>query len=75
MQYAKCFLFPVAIWAAFNPSESRAHADFSGPYAPANWTLTAEDVAESVAFVVNTPPDVLVHSVEVRTLTVPKHKS
>ena len=48
--------------------------NFSGS-GPANWKLTAEDVAESVAFVVNTPPDVLVHSVEVRTLTVPKHKS
>ena len=37
-----------------------------------SWMLTAEDVAESVAFVVNTPSDVLVHRVEVRTLTVPK---
>ena len=37
-----------------------------------SWKLMAEDVAESVAFVVGTPPDVLVHRIEVRTLTVPK---
>jgi 3-oxoacyl-[acyl-carrier protein] reductase len=41
----------------------------------AGWKLTANDVAESVAFVVSTPSDVLVHRVEVRTLTVPKKKS
>jgi short-subunit dehydrogenase len=39
------------------------------------WKLSAEDVAESVAFAVNTPPTVLVHRIEVRTLTVPKKKS
>ena len=37
-----------------------------------SWMLTPEDVAESVAFMVNTPSDVLVHRVEIRTLTVPK---
>jgi NADP-dependent 3-hydroxy acid dehydrogenase YdfG len=37
-----------------------------------SWMLTPEDVAESVAFIVNTPADVLVHRVEIRTLTVPK---
>ena len=37
-----------------------------------SWMLTPEDVAESVAFMVNTPPNVLVHRVEIRTLTVPK---
>ena len=41
----------------------------------ASWMLTPEDVAESVAFVVNTPSDVLVHRVEIRTLTVPKKSS
>jgi NADP-dependent 3-hydroxy acid dehydrogenase YdfG len=40
----------------------------------AAWKLSPEDVAESVAFVVDTPADVLVHRVEVRTLTVPKTK-
>ena len=48
--------------------------DFSTSGDP-GWKLTAEDVAESVAFVVSTPATVLVHRVEVRTLTVPKKKS
>jgi NADP-dependent 3-hydroxy acid dehydrogenase YdfG len=48
--------------------------DFSTGGDP-TWKLSAEDVAESVAFAVNTPPSVLVHRVEVRTLTVPKKKS
>jgi NADP-dependent 3-hydroxy acid dehydrogenase YdfG len=34
--------------------------------------LAAEDVAETVAHVVSTPPSVLVHRVEVRTLIPPK---
>jgi 3-oxoacyl-[acyl-carrier protein] reductase len=55
-----------------NPGSVATH--FSND-ADASWKLTAEDVAESVAFVVNTPADVLVHRVEVRTLTVPKKKS
>jgi NADP-dependent 3-hydroxy acid dehydrogenase YdfG len=49
--------------------------EFSGSGGDQSWKLTAEDVAESVAFVVSTPPSVLVHRVEVRTLTVPKRKS
>jgi 3-oxoacyl-[acyl-carrier protein] reductase len=38
------------------------------------WKLMPTDVAEAVAHVVLTPPNVLVHRVEVRTLTVPKKK-
>jgi 3-oxoacyl-[acyl-carrier protein] reductase len=38
----------------------------------ASWMLAAEDVANAVADVLNTPPNVLIHRVEVRTLTVPK---
>lgn len=38
----------------------------------ASWMLSADDVADAVYHVVDTPPNVLVHSVEVRTLTVPK---
>jgi NADP-dependent 3-hydroxy acid dehydrogenase YdfG len=34
--------------------------------------LSAEEVAESVAHVVNTPPDVLVHRLEIRALAPPK---
>jgi NADP-dependent 3-hydroxy acid dehydrogenase YdfG len=33
------------------------------------WMLSAEEVAESVAHVIDTPPDVLVHSLEIRALT------
>jgi 3-oxoacyl-[acyl-carrier protein] reductase len=38
------------------------------------WKLTPADVAEAVAQVVLTPPNVLLHRVEVRTLTVPAKK-
>ena len=38
------------------------------------WKLTPEDVAETVAHVVGTPPNVLVHRAEVRTLTPPPKK-
>lgn len=34
-----------------------------------SWMLSAEEVAESVAHVIDTPPDVLVHSLEIRALT------
>jgi NADP-dependent 3-hydroxy acid dehydrogenase YdfG len=34
-----------------------------------SWMLSAEEVAESVAHVINTPADVLVHRLEIRALT------
>jgi 3-oxoacyl-[acyl-carrier protein] reductase len=34
-----------------------------------SWMLSAEEVAESVAHVIATPPDVLVHRLEIRALT------
>jgi NADP-dependent 3-hydroxy acid dehydrogenase YdfG len=58
-----------------NPGSVATHFSGGSSKSDGSWKLTAEDVAESVAFVVNTPADVLVHRVEVRTLTVPKHKS
>ena len=39
------------------------------------WKLGAADVADTVAYVVSTPPNVLVHRAEVRTLTVPKGRA
>jgi len=39
------------------------------------WKLRPEDVADTVAHVLATPPNVLVHRVEVRTLTVPKGRA
>jgi 3-oxoacyl-[acyl-carrier protein] reductase len=38
------------------------------------WKLTPEDVADTVAYVIGTPPSVLVHRAEVRTLTSPPKK-
>lgn len=42
--------------------------DFSERHDP-SWMLSAEEVAESVAHVIDTPRDVLVHSLEIRALT------
>jgi NADP-dependent 3-hydroxy acid dehydrogenase YdfG len=39
------------------------------------WKLSAADVAETVAHVLATPPHVLVHRAEVRTLNVPKGRA
>ncbi|MEO6877098.1 MAG: SDR family NAD(P)-dependent oxidoreductase [Gemmatimonadaceae bacterium] len=52
-----------------NPGSVATH--FSARSDP-SWMLAAEDVAEAVQRVVATPPNVLIHRVEVRTLTVPK---
>jgi short-subunit dehydrogenase len=38
------------------------------------WKLAAEDVARAVSHVVGTAPDVLIHRLEVRTLTPPPAK-
>jgi 3-oxoacyl-[acyl-carrier protein] reductase len=37
-----------------------------------SWMISGEDVAEAVAQVLDTPPTVLIHRLEVRTLTAPK---
>lgn len=39
-----------------------------------SWALAARDVADAVASIIATPPTVLVHRMEIRTLTVPKSK-
>jgi 3-oxoacyl-[acyl-carrier protein] reductase len=44
---------------------------FSKRRADSSWALSAEDVADAVAHVLTTPPNVLIHRVEVRTLTPP----
>lgn len=48
--------------------------DFSGAGGDQAWKLQPEDVAAAIANAIDTPPNVLVHRVEVRTLTVPKKK-
>jgi NADP-dependent 3-hydroxy acid dehydrogenase YdfG len=45
---------------------------FSKRRGDSSWALSAEDVADAVAHVLTTPPNVLIHRVEVRTLTPPK---
>jgi NADP-dependent 3-hydroxy acid dehydrogenase YdfG len=45
--------------------------DFSARAAQETWRLTAEEVANAVATVVNTEPDVLIHRLEIRTLAPP----
>ena len=37
-----------------------------------SWALAASDVAEAIASILDTPPTVLIHKMEIRTLTVPK---
>jgi 3-oxoacyl-[acyl-carrier protein] reductase len=49
-----------------NPGSVATH--FSERSDP-TWMLSAEDVAESVAHVLATPPNVLVHRLEVRALS------
>ena len=48
--------------------------NFSGAGGDQSWKLRPEDVAEAVAAVIDTPPNVLVHRVEVRTLSSPPKK-
>ena len=48
--------------------------DFSGKGGDQSWKLDPNDVANAVAAVVDTPPNVLFHRMEVRTLTVPHRK-
>jgi NADP-dependent 3-hydroxy acid dehydrogenase YdfG len=51
--------------------------EFSGhvPTAADHWKLAAADVAAAVSAVIATPPDVLIHRLEVRTLTPPPKAS
>jgi 3-oxoacyl-[acyl-carrier protein] reductase len=45
---------------------------FGSARADKSWALGADDVAAAVAHVLSTPPEVLIHRLEVRTLTPPK---
>jgi 3-hydroxy acid dehydrogenase/malonic semialdehyde reductase len=48
--------------------------DMMGGEADASWMLGADDVAESVAHVLATPPAVLIHRLEIRALKPPKKR-
>ena len=58
-----------------NPSSETTHFNDHVPSEEDAWTLSAADVADTVAYVVSTPANVLVHRAEVRTLTVPKGRA
>jgi len=45
---------------------------FGSGWSAKSWALSADAVADAVAQVIATPPNVLIHRMEIRTLTVPK---
>jgi NADP-dependent 3-hydroxy acid dehydrogenase YdfG len=55
-------------------SPGSVRTNFSPEFAGKDWALAPEDVADAVLHVVDTPPAVLIHRLEVRTLTVPKKR-
>ena len=57
------------------PGSVATHFNDHIPSDADSWKLSPQDVAETVAHVVATPPNVLVHRAEVRTLTVPKGRA
>jgi NADP-dependent 3-hydroxy acid dehydrogenase YdfG len=57
-----------------NPGGVATEFGGKAPTEADNWKLRAEDVADAVAYVVGTPPGVLVHRMEVRTLKSPPAK-
>jgi 3-oxoacyl-[acyl-carrier protein] reductase len=73
MAFGECLMLEVRDFGVkvsiVNPGSVATH--FS-ERSDASWMLAADDVAAAVHSVVATPPNVLIHRVEVRTLTVPK---
>ena len=69
MAFAECLMLEVREHGVkvsiVNPGS--VATDFS-PRNDPGWMLTPEEVAESVAHVIDTPPDVLVHRLEIRAL-------
>ena len=53
------------------PGSVATHFGGKTPSAADAWKISADDVADAVASVVNTPPGVLIHRLEVRTLNAP----
>jgi 3-oxoacyl-[acyl-carrier protein] reductase len=45
---------------------------FGSGWSAKSWALSPDAVADAVAQVIATPPNVLIHRMEIRTLTVPK---
>jgi short-subunit dehydrogenase len=57
-----------------NPGGVNTAFNGETPGEEGSWKLSPEDVAEAVASLIDTPPNVLIHRVEVRTLTPPPKK-
>jgi 3-hydroxy acid dehydrogenase / malonic semialdehyde reductase len=47
---------------------------FGSGWTAKSWALSADAVADAVAHIIATPPNVLIHRMEIRTLTVPAKK-
>lgn len=75
MAFTECLMLEVrdagVKVSVVNPGSVATH--FSERSDP-SWMLSADDVADAIQKVIDTPPNVLIHRVEVRTLTVPKKK-
>lgn len=73
MAFAECLLLEVRDQgvkvSVVNPGSVATEFGGGDPAAKGGWALGPEDVAESVAFALSTPPNVLVHRVEVRALS------
>ncbi|MEP7002624.1 MAG: SDR family NAD(P)-dependent oxidoreductase, partial [bacterium] len=57
-----------------NPGGVATEFGGKSPTEADNWKLKADDVADAVSYVLGTPPGVLVHRAEVRTLRSPPAK-
>jgi 3-hydroxy acid dehydrogenase/malonic semialdehyde reductase len=77
MAFTECLMLEVresgVKVSVVNPG-SVATSFSSGGSADADWKLQADDVADAVAYTLATPAKVLVHRIEVRTLTAPKKR-
>ena len=73
MAFAECLLLEVRDQgvkvSVVNPGSVATEFGGSDPASKGGWALRAEDVADSVAFALSTPPNVLVHRMEVRALS------
>jgi 3-oxoacyl-[acyl-carrier protein] reductase len=76
MAFSECLMLEVRDFGVkvsiVNPGSVATHFSGWSDGSDSSWKLAADDVANAVQHVLATPPDVLIHRVEVRTLTVPK---
>jgi len=74
--FAECLMLEVRDFgvkvSVVNPGSVATHFSGGSEGPDSSWKLAADDVANAVQQVLATAPNVLIHRVEVRTLTVPK---